>query len=83
VLLGIANDFVVSANVEISRVRNNNENELALVRAKLQKAELQIKSLENVVETKKSENAELMGICDELIKKMEGRSDPPSSSTLS
>ena len=59
------------ANEEIGRVKAASEKELALVKAKLQKSDIKIKTLENTIEQKQAENAELMAICDDLIKKME------------
>ena len=53
-------------------MHNQGEKEIALLKAKLQKGELKMKGLEQTIEQKKTENAELMAICDDLIKKMEG-----------
>jgi hypothetical protein len=44
-----------------------------LLKAKLQKADLKLKAVEQNLEQKQTENKELMGICDELIKKIEGQ----------
>lgn len=62
---------VCRANVEIDLARQRHEQECSLLRAKLQKAELRIKALEVQVEQKQQENTEVVGICDELIKRME------------
>ena len=59
------------ASDEIAKMQGQSEKEIALLRAKLQKADLQIKSLEQTIDQKKTENAELVGICDDLIQKME------------
>lgn len=56
----------------MEKVKASNENEAALLRAKLSKCELKIKSLEATVDAKSKENAELMVICDDLIQKMDG-----------
>jgi hypothetical protein len=62
---------VYRANDEIERYRHNNEKELTLMSAKLQKSDLKIKMLEKTIGQKQTENAELVGICDDLIRKME------------
>jgi hypothetical protein len=67
------------ASQEVSKIRQSSEDEMALLKAKLQKAELRIKALEQTVQQKEAENAELMGICDELIVKMESSKKTPSA----
>lgn len=59
------------AEREINMVRESMESELAVMRARLHKADLRITSLESTIEAKTRENAELMTICDELIGKMD------------
>lgn len=59
------------ANAEISRVQQANEKEISLLKAKLQKSDLKLKTIEGALEQKQNENKELMAICDDLIKKME------------
>ncbi|KAJ3357529.1 NUAK SNF1-like kinase 1, partial [Entophlyctis luteolus] len=56
-----------SANVEIARVRNGFEKEIASLKVKVTRAELHISSLEKTVETKTQENMELTKICDDLL----------------
>ena len=60
-----------SANTEVARIRQDNDHELALLRAKLQRSEVKIKTQEQTIQQKETENGELMAICDELIGKME------------
>lgn len=62
------------ANEEINRVQAASETEITLLKAKLQKSDLKLKALEQSLEQKQAENKELMGICDDLIKKIEGKS---------
>lgn len=61
------------ANEAIEQANRDSERNIDLVKAKLQKAELQIKALENTISQKQSENSELMRICDDLINKIEKR----------
>jgi transforming acidic coiled-coil-containing protein 3 len=59
------------ANIEIARVRINNEQELAGIRAKSLRAEMRIGTLERGIDDKIKENKELTRICDELVTQME------------
>lgn len=67
-----AENKLKEANTEIDRLQSSSNNELALLRAKLQRSEAKCKTLERTVEQRQAENAELVGICDDLIGKMEG-----------
>eukprot|EP01135_Chromosphaera_perkinsii_P011663 Nk52_evm1s2473 gene=Nk52_evmTU1s2473 len=67
-----AEDKIQSANEDIERVKENNRSEIAVLRAKLLKAESRAKTCEHQLEAKEKENAELLGICDELIAKLDG-----------
>lgn len=64
--------MICRANAEISRVRESLDKEVSLTGAKLQKAELTIKSLTAQVEHKEQEKAGLLEICDELMRKLDG-----------
>lgn len=59
------------ANREITGMREAFDDEARGLRVRLAKADLRIASLESTIEAKSRENAELMGICDELIGKMD------------
>lgn len=59
------------ANAEIARVRASYELEVSTFKAKLHRSELKVTSLEQSLEAKAKENAELLKICDELIGKMD------------
>jgi hypothetical protein len=61
------------ANTEIERVQSVHQDELALLKAKMSKSDLKIKTLEKAVEQKQAENTELMAICDDLIQKLEAK----------
>jgi hypothetical protein len=52
-------------------VRATNEKDLALLRAKLTKAEINSKSQQETIDSKIKENEELMKICEQLIQKMD------------
>ncbi|KAJ3080077.1 Transforming acidic coiled-coil-containing protein 3 [Quaeritorhiza haematococci] len=62
-----AEEKLQSANVEIAKVRSTYDKEISALKAKLSRAELQISTLENTVETKTRENKELTKICDGLL----------------
>jgi hypothetical protein len=58
-------------NQEIDKIHETYQKNVYSIQAKLNRAELQIKSLENLLEIKGKENRELMTICDNLIKKLD------------
>nr|KAJ3421144.1 Transforming acidic coiled-coil-containing protein 3 [Polyrhizophydium stewartii] len=59
------------ANVKIERVRSTYEKEIAALRAKLSRMEVQTQTLERNLQTKTQENQELTKICDDLVSQME------------
>lgn len=59
------------ASRQLDAAREGIEGELAVMRARLHKADLRITSLESTIEAKTRENGELMTICDELIGKID------------
>lgn len=69
-----AAEKVEAANVEINKVRKQKEIDQIGLEAAVRKAQTRINALEQDVEQKKQENAELTSICDELIKKVSGES---------
>ncbi|KAJ1949104.1 hypothetical protein IWQ62_006789, partial [Dispira parvispora] len=71
-LKGHAEKKIQEANEEINKVRAQKDKEVSLMRVQISKAESKIKTLEASIETKTKENADLMGICDDLIAKMGG-----------
>jgi hypothetical protein len=60
-----------SANVEIARVRANYEKEIATLKTKLSRCEVNVSSLERTLAGKELENQELTKICDGLVQQME------------
>ena len=58
-------------NREIDNMRESYKKNVSSIQTKLNQAELQIKSLENLIGTKGKENRELMAICDNLIRKLD------------
>lgn len=68
-----AEEKLEGANQELGRLKNAYDSECSLLRVKLSKSELKVKSLENVIEMKTKENKELMDICDDLIQKMDAK----------
>jgi hypothetical protein len=68
-----AEQKLAAANEEVIKSKTNYEKETALMKSKVIKMEHQIKSLENALECKTKENAELMTICDELIQKIDAK----------
>ena len=61
------------ASDEIERVRGGGEGRISQLRALLRRAEMKASHLEETLEQKTAENAELCGIADELIAKCGGR----------
>ena len=66
-----AEERLEAANQELQRLQTGYDSEIGLLKVKLSKHELKIKSLEGVIEMKTKENHELMSICDDLIQKMD------------
>jgi len=58
--------------VEIARVRASHEKETTAIKAKLNRAELQVSTLERTLQSKEKENEELTKICDGLLAQVEG-----------
>jgi len=67
-----AAEKVESANIEINKVRKQKEIDLAGLQAGLKKAQSRINGLEQEVQQKTRENAEMTQICDDLIKQVSG-----------
>jgi chromosome segregation ATPase len=63
-----------SANVEIAKVRATYEKEIAALKTKYSRCEIQIQSLERTLAGKELENQELTKICDGLVQQMESLS---------
>ena len=61
------------ASDEIDRVRGAGDGRVSQLRALLRRAEMKASHLEETLEQKATENAELCGIADELIAKCGGR----------
>ncbi|KAJ1982159.1 hypothetical protein H4R33_005089 [Dimargaris cristalligena] len=61
---------IEEANAEIVKVRSSYDKDISILRLQLTKSESKIKTLEANLATKTQENADLMGICDELLVKI-------------
>ncbi len=70
-LKGHAEKKIEEANTEINKVRETFDKESSTLKAKLLRAELNVNSLEKLVESKTKENTELSKICDELLAQIE------------
>lgn len=57
--------------LDISKLKEDHEKEVLLLKAKLTKAEAQAHINEQKFSAEQKQNAELMSICDELLKKLE------------
>ena len=68
-----AEDKLENANQELSKLKCAYDAEISLLKVKLSKSELKIKSLESTIEMKTKENKELMDICDDLIQRMDSK----------
>ncbi|XP_054273557.1 extracellular matrix-binding protein ebh isoform X3 [Macrosteles quadrilineatus] len=60
------------ANQELDTLQRSHQVEIAKLKAMLKKSDVRIKSLEESLDQKTKENAELTAICDELISKVGG-----------
>jgi transforming acidic coiled-coil-containing protein 3 len=60
-----------NANIEIAKARAAYEKEIAALKTKISRFELNIASLETSLATKEHENQELTKICDGLVQQME------------
>lgn len=58
--------------MEIARARASYEKEIAALKTKLSRTEINISSLERALAGKDLENQELTKICDGLVQQMEG-----------
>ena len=58
-------------NSNVVKLQENYQRDMSSIQAKLNRAELHIKSLETLIDVKGRENRELMAICDDLIKKLD------------
>lgn len=68
-----AEDKIEEANKEIANVRETFQAQLAASQMKLKAAEQEAKSAQRELAAKVQDNAELTAICDELVKKLEGK----------
>ncbi len=60
-----------SKNADISKLKEDSEKEQLLLKARLAKADAQVHVSEQKFLAEQKQNAELMSICDELLKKLE------------
>jgi len=60
-----------SASEKLAQVKSDAAREVALISAKLQKAEARVQSLEEELQDKENKNKDLLVICDELLARID------------